>query len=128
MYRHLEYDEVSAHVVRVRLNRPAAANALSGALLAELDDAVARIAEDEEVRAWLLTGSPRPDGRPCFGAGADLKEALDPKAGAYPEQRRWSLRSRTCRGAAYAPRWSTSPSRRGALARRPSPWPSGRLP
>lgn len=84
MYRHLEYDEVAAHVVRVRLNRPAAANALSGALLAELDDAVARIAEDDEVRVWLLTGSPRPDGRPCFSAGADLKEALDPKAGVYP--------------------------------------------
>ena len=24
------------------------------------------------MRAWILTGAPRPDGRPCFGAGVDL--------------------------------------------------------
>jgi enoyl-CoA hydratase/carnithine racemase len=42
-------------------------------MLRELDRAVRRIARDDEVRVWLLAGAPRPDGRPCFSAGVDLK-------------------------------------------------------
>lgn len=84
MYQHLDVEAVAPHVLRVQLARPSAANALNAALLAELDDAVRRIAADDDVHAWLLTGAPRPDGRPCFSAGADLKEALDPDAVPFP--------------------------------------------
>jgi enoyl-CoA hydratase/carnithine racemase len=75
-YEFLRYEQPTDHVVRVVLHRPAAANALSSGLLAELARAVERIEGDDDVRAWILTGSPRPDGRPWFSAGADMKEAL----------------------------------------------------
>jgi enoyl-CoA hydratase/carnithine racemase len=75
-YEHLRLERPAPHVARVVLSRPASANALSSALLDELDDAVRRIEGDDEVRVWLLAGAPRPDGRPCFSAGVDMKEAL----------------------------------------------------
>jgi enoyl-CoA hydratase/carnithine racemase len=71
-YRHLRYELAAEHVVRVTLDRPDAANALSLDLFAELDHAVSRIDDDDDVRAWLLTGAPRLDGRPWFSVGADL--------------------------------------------------------
>jgi enoyl-CoA hydratase/carnithine racemase len=57
----------------VTLRRPERLNALHGPLVDELADAVARIDGDDDIRVWLLTGAPRPDGRPCFGAGVDLR-------------------------------------------------------
>ncbi len=60
-------------VASITLNHPARLNAINGDMLRELDRAVRRIERDDEVRAWLLTGAPRPDGRPCFSAGVDLK-------------------------------------------------------
>lgn len=62
-------------VALVVLDRPAAANALSLALFAELSAIVDEIAADDAVRAWVLTGAERTDGRPWFSAGADMKEA-----------------------------------------------------
>jgi methylglutaconyl-CoA hydratase len=50
------------------LNRPEAKNALSGELVAALDDALARAADDARIRGLVLTGA-----GPDFCAGADLK-------------------------------------------------------
>ncbi|MCW2545889.1 MAG: short chain enoyl-CoA hydratase [Mycobacterium sp.] len=75
-YQHIRLERPAEHVARVVLDRPRSANALSSALLVELADAVARIALDDDVRVWLLTGANRADGRPWFSAGVDLKEAL----------------------------------------------------
>lgn len=75
-YKHILYARPAEHVVSITLHRPAVANALSRAMLAELADAVRRVAADDDVHAWILTGSPRPDGRPWFSAGVDMKEAL----------------------------------------------------
>ncbi len=75
-YEHLRFERPDEHVARVVISRPASANALSSALLDELDDATRRIEADDEIRVWLLAGAPRPDGRPCFSAGVDMKEAL----------------------------------------------------
>jgi enoyl-CoA hydratase/carnithine racemase len=72
----VRYEVVADHVVRLTLDRPPAANALSLALFAELDAAVRRIEADHDVRVWLLTGAPRPDGRPWFSVGADMKDAF----------------------------------------------------
>src|SRR4051794_5168455 len=56
-------------VVWWRLARPDAANALSGALVDELREAVAAVAADGSVRTVVLTGTGK-----AFCAGADLKE------------------------------------------------------
>lgn len=61
-------------IVRVTLNRPQQLNALSGQLFRELDAVIAEMEQDERQKVLLITGAPRPDGRPCFSAGADLKE------------------------------------------------------
>jgi enoyl-CoA hydratase len=62
--------------VRVlRLNRPDRLNALDVEVLEQLTAAVRDIRRDPSVRYFLLTGAPRPDGRPCFSAGVDLKDA-----------------------------------------------------
>lgn len=75
-YETIRYEQPADHVVRIVLDRPEAANALSPQLFAELDDALDRIEADDDVRVWIITGAPRTDGRPWFSAGADLKAGL----------------------------------------------------
>lgn len=58
-----------AGVALLTLNRPRQFNALSGALLAALHDALDAIARDETVRVVVITGSGA-----AFCAGHDLKE------------------------------------------------------
>jgi enoyl-CoA hydratase len=60
---------VTDRVGVVTLNRPAARNALSVALLAELTPALERLDADDAVDAVILTGAD-----PAFCAGLDLKE------------------------------------------------------
>jgi enoyl-CoA hydratase/carnithine racemase len=72
-YEFIRFEAPEPHVALVTLQRPERLNALHGPLLDELSDAVARIDRDPEIRVWLLAGAPRPDGRPCFGAGVDLR-------------------------------------------------------
>jgi enoyl-CoA hydratase len=62
--------------VRVlRLNRPEKLNAFNGPLLNALIDAVKTIKRDDSIHCFVITGTPRLDGRPCFSAGDDLEEA-----------------------------------------------------
>jgi enoyl-CoA hydratase/carnithine racemase len=58
----------------VTLNRPHRLNAFSKEQLQGLSRALDEIEEDADSHVMVITGSPRPDGRPCFCAGADLKE------------------------------------------------------
>jgi enoyl-CoA hydratase/carnithine racemase len=53
----------------IRLNRPEALNALSGALMDELTTALDEGEADPNVRCFVITGSER-----AFAAGADVKE------------------------------------------------------
>lgn len=62
--------EISEGVAIVTLNRPEAMNALSKALRAELAEAMLAVAQDDAVRAVVLTGA----GQRAFTAGLDLKE------------------------------------------------------
>ncbi|MBW2270399.1 MAG: enoyl-CoA hydratase/isomerase family protein [Deltaproteobacteria bacterium] len=73
VYESIRYETPEEHVVAITLERPERLNALTGPLLDELADAVARVMADDSVRVFLLTGAPRPDGRPCFGGGVDLR-------------------------------------------------------
>jgi enoyl-CoA hydratase/carnithine racemase len=63
----LLYD-VSGGVATVTLNRPDQRNALNGALLSQLVEAMKRARDDSEVKAVVLTGA----GDKVFCAGADL--------------------------------------------------------
>jgi enoyl-CoA hydratase/carnithine racemase len=64
--------ERSGAIARVTLSRPAAMNALSGALVASMREAIAALRDDPAVRAVVLTGA----GDRAFCAGADLKERI----------------------------------------------------
>ncbi len=63
--------ETLGPVARLTLNRPKAMNSLNLAMLAELEQRLAEIAANDELRTVILTGA-----GPAFCAGADLKEVL----------------------------------------------------
>jgi enoyl-CoA hydratase len=64
--------ETRGRVGLIRLNRPQALNALNGALLAELGDAVDQFDADANIGCMVITGSEK-----AFAAGADIKEMAD---------------------------------------------------
>jgi enoyl-CoA hydratase len=72
----MEYENVlvdrDGPVGVVTLNRPNVLNALSPALVGELNDALSRLDADPEVRAAVLTGGPR-----VFAAGADIGDMAE---------------------------------------------------
>ena len=72
-YEFLRVATPAEHVTSVALHRPERLNALHGPLLDELAAALDAFASDAEARVLLLHGAPRPDGRPCFGGGVDLR-------------------------------------------------------
>jgi enoyl-CoA hydratase len=67
--------EVRDRVGLVRLNRPQAMNALNGALMTELMQALEAFDADEQIGAMVITGNER-----AFAAGADVKELADASA------------------------------------------------
>jgi enoyl-CoA hydratase len=72
-------------IVTLALNRPDKLNAIDGAMLDALGEALGEIERDREIRAVILTGAGR-----AFSAGADIKEwtVLSPLEFA----RSWGLR------------------------------------
>ena len=64
------FEVVEPHIALVTINRPEARNAVNGAVAQALEAAVARVEQDPEIRAAILTGA----GPHAFCAGADLKE------------------------------------------------------
>jgi methylglutaconyl-CoA hydratase len=66
------YEQLDHSIVKLTLNRPEAANALSGELIAALTDALDEVNKQSGVRCIILTGA----GEKAFCAGADLKERL----------------------------------------------------
>jgi len=71
--------QVADGVATVTVNRAPMLNALSGATVRELDEALATAAKDDHVRVLILTGA----GEKSFVSGADISELanLDPMAG-----------------------------------------------
>jgi enoyl-CoA hydratase len=57
-------------IATITFNRPKALNALNGALLDELSQALDAVAADEQIRVLVLTGA----GEKAFVAGADISE------------------------------------------------------
>ena len=64
--------ETHGAVGLIRLNRPQALNALSSALMEDLDAALEAFEADPKIGAIVLTGSEK-----AFAAGADIKEMQD---------------------------------------------------
>lgn len=69
----IKYEKEDGFVL-ITLNRPERLNALNVKMWNELDQAMTIFSADEESKVIVYTGAPRLDGRPCFCAGADLKE------------------------------------------------------
>lgn len=67
--------EIHGNVEVLRINRPDQLNAFNGQVLNDLISEIKRIRRDDEIHCFVITGAPRTDGRPCFSAGDDLKEA-----------------------------------------------------
>src|SRR5712692_8766543 len=57
-------------VATITLNRPEVLNALNMPLTMELDEAITRCEDDDEIRAIIITGA----GQKAFSAGADIHE------------------------------------------------------
>ncbi len=72
-YETIKYEKEDGFVL-LTMDRPARLNAMNPRMMEEISDAQREILKDKEVNVFIITGSPRPDGRPCFSAGADLKE------------------------------------------------------
>ena len=83
----IEYERVGS-VARIWHNRPAQRNAESQQLLQELDEALLRATNEDDVRVIVLAG--RGD---HFSAGHDLKEAEEKRA-AFTVEERWAYESR----------------------------------
>jgi enoyl-CoA hydratase/carnithine racemase len=88
-YETIKFEKEDGFAI-ITLDRPERMNALNTQLKKELFHAHHEILKDDKVITWILTGAPRPDGRPCFCAGADLKD-----------------------DAAGTPRWDYSPEYKG---------------
>lgn len=72
-YKTIKFEKREGYCL-ITLNRPKALNTLNVQMWDELNDAHEWIDRDDEINAFIFTGAPRPDGRPCFCAGGDLKE------------------------------------------------------
>lgn len=70
----LKYEKSEDGYAVVTLNRPERLNAFSRKLNEEMDLAIHAVLTDDDVKVMIITGAPRPDGRPCFSAGGDLKD------------------------------------------------------
>lgn len=64
--------EVADRVGTITLHRPIRRNALNGELIAALDDAVARMAEDADVKVVVLTGAAAAGAAGGFCSGGDV--------------------------------------------------------
>ena len=83
MYQTIRYEKQD-QIALVTIDRPEALNALNSAVITELEQVVADLEADREIRAMILTGQGR-----SFVAGADIGEQypLDLSSG-----RRWGQR------------------------------------
>ncbi|HUT03766.1 MAG TPA: enoyl-CoA hydratase-related protein [bacterium] len=70
-YTNILYEK-KGHILVLAINRPKALNALNAETLNELDDAIQKAKDDDEIRAIVLTGV----GEKAFVAGADIGEIV----------------------------------------------------
>ena len=76
-FENLTWSTPEDGIAIVTLSRPERLNTLTTPLFDELETALDRIEGDPSIRVWALAGAPRPDGRPCFSAGVDVRAFAD---------------------------------------------------
>src|SRR4051812_11516345 len=70
MYSHILFEADDNGIAQITVNRPDKLNALSGAVVVELQNAFDRVAHAAAIRAAIVTGA----GEKAFVAGADINE------------------------------------------------------
>jgi hypothetical protein len=77
--------EVRGHVAYLTINRPEVHNAMNPEVVVRLAEAWQRVADDDEVRAAIITGA----GDKAFSAGADLGRMIPLMTGAREPEDEW---------------------------------------
>lgn len=72
-YQAIKYEKEGG-VGIITLNRPERLNAIGRQMYEEVSSVIEEVTKSDEVNVLIITGASRPDGRPCFCAGADLKD------------------------------------------------------
>jgi enoyl-CoA hydratase len=72
-YSHTLFETAEDGIALLTVNRPQKLNALNRVVMAELDDAIGRVADDHFVRGLIVTGA----GEKAFVAGADIGEIAE---------------------------------------------------
>jgi enoyl-CoA hydratase len=75
-YEAIKYEKGEGYGV-ITLNRPERLNAIGKLTVEEISRVIDEVSKSNEVNVLIITGAPRPDGRPCFSAGADLKDITE---------------------------------------------------
>lgn len=75
-YEAIKYEKGENYGV-ITLNRPERMNAIGKQMVTEILQVLDEAAGNKDVNAIIITGAPRPDGRPLFCAGADLKDIIE---------------------------------------------------
>jgi enoyl-CoA hydratase/carnithine racemase len=75
-YEAIKYEKGEGYAM-LTLNRPERLNAIGKKTVEEVTKVINEISNSKEINVLVITGAPRPDGRPCFSAGADLKDIIE---------------------------------------------------
>ena len=75
-YEAIKYEKGEGFGV-ITLNKPERLNALGRQTVQEVSSVIDEITQSDEIHVLVITGAPRTDGRPCFCAGADLKDIME---------------------------------------------------
>jgi enoyl-CoA hydratase/carnithine racemase len=75
-YEAIKYEKGEGYAL-VTMNRPDRLNAIGKKTVEEIKKVIDEISNSKEINVLIITGAPRPDGRPCFCAGADLKDIIE---------------------------------------------------
>lgn len=81
-FEHLLF-EIKSRVAIITINRPSAMNALSDALLSDIDDALDVVEKEKEIKGVIITGTGK-----AFVAGADISQMVH----YTPEQARFYMK------------------------------------
>jgi enoyl-CoA hydratase/carnithine racemase len=74
-YESINYEKNDGYGV-ITLNRPERLNAIGKQMVVEIEQVIEEVSVSNEVNALVFTGAPRSNGKPCFSAGADIKDIM----------------------------------------------------